>query len=91
MRDALVRLLRQRYGPRVAKRLRGLPGGWTSSARRRRFLFLALCAPGFVGVAAFPFHKNLAVLGVSLGLALLAWIVRLISEPQFVAGDLPHA
>lgn len=91
MRDALVQLLRARYGPLVAKRLRGLPGGWTSTPRRRRFLFLALCAPGFTGVVALPVHKSLALLLVSLGSALFAWTVRLISEPQFVAGETPNA
>ncbi len=39
-----------------------LPLHWTQSARRRRFLFLALAAPGFVAVFAAPLHRSLLVL-----------------------------
>ena len=39
-----------------------LPAAWTASRRRRRLLFLALAAPGFLCVFATPLHQNLAVL-----------------------------
>jgi hypothetical protein len=91
MRAVLIKALSARCGPFVAGRLRALPRGCTSSARRRRFLFLGLCAPSFAGVAALPLHRNLLALLVSVGLGLVVWLIRIVSEPQFVAGDLPHA
>ena len=62
-----------------------LPAKWRSSARRRRFLFLALCSPGFVGIATLPAHKNLAALLVSLALMAVAFAFRRLTEPAFSA------
>ena len=62
-----------------------LPEGWRSSARRRRFLFLALCSPGFAGIATLPAHKNLAALLASLASLAMAFAFRRLSEPAFAA------
>ncbi len=91
MRSRLTQALGVRCGGLVAGRLRALPPACTSSPRRRRFLFLALCAPSFVGVAALPFHRSLLALLAALVFGLLAWLVRVVSEPHFVSGDHRHA
>ena len=62
-----------------------LPANWRSSARRRRFLFLALCSPGFAGIATLPAHKNLAALLASLASLAMAFAFRRLSEPAFAA------
>lgn len=89
MRAALIQALHHRLGPGAARLLRALPVGWRSTGRRRRFLFLALCAPGFAAVAALPLHKNLwALLGGTLAV-LAASALRSLSEPVFILGA-PH-
>jgi hypothetical protein len=77
--------------PREFSRLRGLAGrlplAWTQTARRRRFLFLALAAPGFAAVFTTGLHQNLAVLALGLLLFLAAWIFRRRSEPVFARAE----
>jgi hypothetical protein len=74
------------YGAwRLAMRL---PEAWRRTPRRRRFLFLGLCAPGFLGVAALPVHHNLWALLLGLAGMGLAYGFRHLSEPLFRAtGD----
>jgi hypothetical protein len=67
---------------RLASRL---PARWRSSARRRRLLFLALCSPGFIGIAALPAHRNIWVLLASLASMAVALAFRRLSEPAFLA------
>jgi hypothetical protein len=65
-----------------------LPEAWRRTPRRRRFLFLGLCAPGFLGVATLPFHHNLWALLLGLAGMGLAYGFRALSEPMFPAtGD----
>ena len=64
------------------------PEAWWSTARRRRFLFLGLSAPGFLGVAALPLHENLWALLLGLAGMGLACGFRTLSEPMFLTtGD----
>ena len=66
---------------------RRLPVTWTSTRRRRRFLFLAMAAPGFVAVFSTPLHRSLALLvfGFLLFAAALAFRRRI--EPVFVRAE----
>jgi hypothetical protein len=87
MSPALASSLRARLGPWAASVLRALPRAWRSSPRRRRFLVLALCAPGFAAVAALPLHKNLwALIGGTLAM-LAAVYLRSLSEPHLQSGS----
>lgn len=61
------------------------PAAWRSSPRRRRFLFLGLCTPGFLTIAALPLHQNLFALIVGLAAMGLAYAFRRLSEPLFLA------
>jgi hypothetical protein len=64
------------------------PEAWRSTARRRRFLFLGLSAPGFLTIAALPLHENLWALLLGLAGMGLAYGFRRLSEPLFLAtGD----
>ncbi|MHB8283097.1 MAG: hypothetical protein ACYDD1_00290 [Caulobacteraceae bacterium] len=65
------------------------PHAWWSTARRRRFVFLALCAPGFLCIIGLPLHRSLWVLVLGLALMGLAWAFRSLTEPLFlpVTGD----
>ncbi|HTK35528.1 MAG TPA: hypothetical protein VL358_09615 [Caulobacteraceae bacterium] len=86
MSNALVHQIRRRCGPASARLIRALPLRWRSTARRRRFLLLAVCAPGFAAIVALPAHKNLWLL-LSGG----AWIIaacglRSLSEPELSSG-----
>ena len=65
-----------------------LPLHWTSTRRRRRLLFLALAAPGFVAVFATPLHQNLAVLVLGSGLFATACGFRRRTEPLFARAEL---
>lgn len=70
---------------RIALRL---PAAWRRTPRRRRFLFLAFCAPGFIAVAALPLHHNLWVLLVGMAGMGLSTGFRTLSEPMFLTtGD----
>ena len=74
----------------MVRLLRALPLSSRSTARRRRLLFLAACAPGFGAVAALPLHKNLwLLLAGTLGV-LAAFALRALSEPTLSAGE-PNA
>ena len=65
-----------------------LPQAWRRTARRRRFLFLGLCAPGFMSVAALPLHHDLWALLLGLAAMGLAAGFRTLSEPMFlITGD----
>ena len=65
-----------------------LPLRWTSTPRRRRFLFLALAAPGFAAVFATPLHRNLAVLALGFLLFGVACGFRRRTEPLFARAEL---
>jgi hypothetical protein len=77
--------------PRELQRLGGvarrMPLAWTSTPRRRRFLFLALAAPGFLAVFATPLHQNLAVLVVGFVLFAAACGFRGRTERIFVRAE----
>jgi hypothetical protein len=68
-----------------------LPEGWRRTPRRRRFLFLGLCAPGFLSVAALSLHHNLWALLLGLAGMGLAYAFRTLSEPMFLATGDGHA
>ena len=57
------------------------------SPRRRRLLFLALAAPGFIAVFATPLHRSLALLGVGALLFAGAIAFRARTEPLFVRAE----
>ncbi len=69
---------------RLASRL---PLTWTRSPRRRRFLFLALAAPGFLAVFSLGLHQNLALLVAGFVLFLAAWVFRRRTEPVFARAE----
>ena len=87
MKGAPTQALRDRCAQAVARLVRALPLSWRSTARRRRFLFIAACAPGFGAVAALPLHKNLWVLLAGALGVLAAWALRSLSEPALISGD----
>jgi len=60
-----------------------LPSPWIATRRRRRFLFLALAAPGFFAVFATPIHHSLIAMLVGFGLFGAATAFRLKTEPLF--------
>ena len=64
-----------------------LPPRWTRTPRRRRFLFLALAAPGFVAVFATPLHRNLLVLVAGFLLFAAAAIFRRRTEWVFAHAE----
>lgn len=66
---------------------RRLPVAWTSTRRRRRFLFLAMAAPGFVAVFSTPLHRSLALLALGSLLFAAALAVRRRTEPVFVRAE----
>ena len=69
---------------RLAWLNRHLPGVWTSTRRRRRVLFLALAAPGFLAVFGTTYHHNFFVMLAGFALFGAAVAFRAISEPLFV-------
>ena len=62
-------------------------GSWVRSRRRRRLLFLALAAPGFLAVFATPLHQNLAVLAMGFLLFAAACAFRARTEPLFARAE----
>ena len=64
-----------------------MPKPFVRTARRRRFLFLALISPGFVAVAAFPIHKDLTALAAGVIWCGAGWTWRAATEPKTAA---PH-
>ena len=69
---------------RLAWLNRHLPGVWTSTRRRRRILFLALAAPGFLAVFGTTYHHNFFVMLAGFVLFGAAVAFRALSEPLFV-------
>ncbi|MHB8285433.1 MAG: hypothetical protein ACYDD1_12245 [Caulobacteraceae bacterium] len=59
------------------------PHAWWSTARRRRFAFLALCTPGFLCIVGLPVHRSFWALLLGLMLLGLAWAFRSLTEPLF--------
>jgi hypothetical protein len=68
-----------------------LPLAWRSTARRRRFLFLGLSAPGFLLIAGLPLHQSFWALLSGLAGMGLAYGLRRLSEPLFLATGDGHA
>jgi hypothetical protein len=64
-----------------------LPARWIATRRRRRFLFLALAAPGFFAVFGTPFHHQLLLMVVGFLLFGAAVFFRIRTEPPFVRAD----
>ena len=64
-----------------------LPARWIATPRRRRFLFLALAAPGFFAVFGTAFHRQLWLMVVGLLLFGAAVLFRIRTEPLFVRAD----
>jgi hypothetical protein len=79
---------RAAMSPRAFARLawlnRHLPAAWTASRRRRRILFLALAAPGFLAVFGTTYHHNFFVMLAGFVLFGAAVVFRAVSEPLFV-------
>lgn len=64
-----------------------LPARWLATRRRRRFLFLALAAPGFLAVFATPLHRQLLLMVLGFLLFGAAVLFRALTEPLFVRAD----
>ena len=64
-----------------------VPSRWSGTRRRRRLLFLALCAPGFVATFATPLHHNFFLLVFGLVLFAAAALFRALTEPLFERAD----
>ncbi len=64
-----------------------LPARWLATRRRRRFLFLALAAPGFLAVFATPLHRQLFLMVLGFPLFGAAILLRALTEPLFVRAD----
>lgn len=64
-----------------------LPARWIATRRRRRFLFLALAAPGFFAVFGTPFHYQLWLMVLGFLLFGAAVLFRVRTEPLFVRAD----
>lgn len=86
MRADRLQALQLRLGPPAARLACALPQPWRSSARRRRFLFLGACAPGFAAIAALPAHKNVWVLLAGTLAVVAASALRRLSEPVLTHG-----
>jgi len=86
MNEALAQELRRRLGPTAARTVCALPQAWRSTARRRRFLFLAVCMPGFAVIVALPAHRSLWLLLAGTASIVAAWAVRTLSEPDLIRG-----
>jgi len=69
------------------RRLHAAFGAAAETPRRRRLLFLALAAPGFVGVFATPQHQSPALL-LAAALAFAAAVLfRALTEPLLVRAE----
>lgn len=62
-------------------------GRAAETPRRRRLLFLALAAPGFIGVFSTPLHQNLALLVAGALLFAAAVLFRGRSEPLLARAE----
>lgn len=76
--------LSARGAARLAWLRRHLPAPWIASRRRRRILFLALAAPGFLAVFGTTYHHNFFVMLAGFALFGAAVAFRAVSEPLFV-------
>ena len=85
--DRLDRPLSAAEFARFAVICRWLPTAWTSSARRRRLLLLAMAAPGFAALVSTPLHQSLAALAVGAGLFVAALGFRRLTEGAFVRAE----
>jgi len=63
---------------------RRFPSAWLLTVRRRRLLFLALAAPGFLAVFTTTLHHNFFVLVAGFVLFGVAALFRAVSEPLIV-------
>lgn len=83
------RVMSPRGFARLAWFSRHLPAAWISTRRRRRILFLALAAPGFLAVFGTTYHHNFFAMLAGFVLFGAAVVFRAVSEPLFVqaAGD----
>jgi hypothetical protein len=64
-----------------------LPLAWTASPRRRRLLLLGLAAPGFILVAATPYHQVLGLLVLGAVLFAAAFVFRGRTERVFLRAE----
>lgn len=64
-----------------------VPSRWSRTRRRRRLLFLALCAPGFVAIFATPLHHSFFLLVFGIVLFAAAALFRALTEPLFERVD----
>ena len=64
-----------------------LPARWIATRRRRRFLFLALAAPGFLAVFGTPLHHQFLMMVVGFLLFGAAVLFRIQTEPLFLRAD----
>jgi hypothetical protein len=71
----------------VLQRVGGSLARWALTRRRRRLVFLALTAPGFLSVFTTPLHRNLAMLVVGLLLFAAACVFRALTEPVFARAE----
>lgn len=85
--DRLERPLPAAEFARFAVVCRWLPASWTSSARRRRLLLLAMAAPGFAALVSTPLHQSLVVLAVGAALFAGALGFRRLTEGAFVRAE----
>lgn len=82
MERPFVQVLHRWLGPPAARLMRSFPPAWRSTPRRRRFLFLGICAPGFLAVVILRANP-LAVLA-GMAWMLLAGELRRFSEPELI-------
>ena len=85
--DRLDRPLSAAEFARVAVVCRWVPAAWTSSARRRRLLLLAMATPGFAALVSTPLHQSLALLAVGAALFAGALGFRRLTEGAFVRAE----
>ena len=85
--DRLERPLSAAEFARCAVVCRWLPATWTSSARRRRLLLLAMAAPGFAALVSTPLHQSPALLAVGAALFAGALGFRRLTEAAFVHAE----
>jgi hypothetical protein len=64
-----------------------LPLAWIASPKRRRLLLLALAAPGFLLVAATPWHRVFGLLIGGLALFAAALLFRRRTERVFIRAE----
>jgi len=64
------------------------PLAWTSTRRRRRLLFLALAAPGFIAVFTTTLHRNLFI--AAAGMAMFAAAVFFRRQTEAILDQAAH-